>query len=163
MSDIDKASAIFDKALETEKEGLRVYKEAAAKVKDEGAKEIFTMLAKAEAIHVRQIEEAKGADLSIYSSREWKGNFNAELAKEIENIGRLVVPKVSDDAVADATALEAIDIGIKLEKAGIEFYSNARDQLSDVGAGNFFGSLLATERTHLLLLEMKRDTLVYGT
>ena len=162
MSDIDKASAIFDKALETEREGLRVYKEAASKVKDEGAKEIFNMLARAEAIHIKQIEEAKGADLSIYSSREWKGNFNAELAKEIENIGRLVVPQITDETV-DATALEAIDIGIKLEKAGIEFYSNARDQLSDVGAGNFFGSLLATERTHLLLLEMKRDSMVYGT
>ena len=161
MSDIDKASAIFDKALETEKEGLRVYKEAASKVKDAGAKEIFQMLARAEAIHIKQIEEARGADLSIYSSREWKGNFNAELSKEIENIGRLIVPKITDEAV-DATALEAIDIGIKLEKAGIEFYSNARDQLSDVGAGNFFGSLLATERTHLLLLEMKRDSMVYG-
>ncbi len=162
MSDIDKASAIFDKALETEKEGLRVYKEAASKVKDAGAKEIFQMLARAEAIHIKQIEEAKGADLSIYSSREWKGNFNAELAKDIENIGRLVVPKLKDE-VADATALEAIDIGIKLEKTGIEFYSKARDQLSDIGAGNFFGSLLATERTHLLLLEMKRDSMVYGT
>lgn len=162
MSDIDKASAIFDKALETEKEGLRIYKEAASKVKDEGAKEIFTILAKAEAGHIKQIEEAKGADLAIYSSREWKGKFSAELAKDIENVGRLVVPKLTDE-VADATALEAIDIGIKLEKAGIEFYSRARDQLSDIGAGNFFGSLLATERTHLLLLEMKRDSMVYGT
>jgi rubrerythrin len=162
MSDIDKASAIFDKALETEKEGLRIYKEAAEKVKDEGAKEIFTILAKAEAGHVKQIEEAKGADLSIYASREWKGNFSAELAKDIENVGRLVVPKLTDE-VADATALEAVDIGIKLEKAGIEFYSRARDQLNDIGAANFFGSLLATERTHLLLLEMKRDSLVYGT
>ena len=162
MSDIDKASAIFDKALETEREGCRIYTEAAAKVKDPGAKEIFEILAKAEAGHIKQIEEAKGADLSIYSSREWKGNFSTELAKEIENIGRLVVPKLTDE-VADATALEAVDIGIELEKAGIEFYSNAREQLSDIGAGNFFGSLLATERTHLLLLEMKRDSMVYGT
>ncbi len=159
-SDIEKATAIFDRALETELEGLRVYEEAEAKVTDPGAKEIFALLARAERGHVAQIEEAKGADLSIFAKRDWKGNFTAEFDKEFASIGRLVVPEVPDEAV-DMTALEAIDTGIKLEKAAIEFYSNAREQVSDVGVGNFFGSLLATERMHLVLLELKRDSMVY--
>ena len=100
--------------------------------------------------------------MSVFASREWKGSFKAELEKDIASIGRLVVPAVTDE-MADITALEAVDVGIKLEKDSIEFYSNARDQVSDPGAGNFFGSLLATERTHLLLLEMKRDSLVYAS
>ncbi|UCC15982.1 MAG: hypothetical protein JSU58_06295, partial [Dehalococcoidales bacterium] len=84
------------------------------------------------------------------------------ITQEIEKIVRLVVPEVCDDKV-DATALEAIDIGIKLEKDAIEFYTNAREQISEVGAGNFFGTLISTERTHLFFLEMKRDSMVYGT
>lgn len=157
-SDLEKAAAIFDKALETEKEGLRVYKEAASKVKDPGAKEIFEMLARAEAIHVRQIEEAKGADLSVFAKHDWKGEFKSDIEKDIESIGRLVIPAITDE-IADVTALEAIDVGINLEKTSIEFYSNARDTAGDPGIGNFFGSLVGTERMHLLLLEMKKDSM----
>jgi rubrerythrin len=161
-SDLEKASAILDKAIETEQEGLRVYKEAAVKVNDPGAKEIFEMLARAERGHIKMIEEVKAADMAVWSTHNWKGNFKEEITQEIEKIGRLVVPEVGDDK-ADATALEAIDIGIKLEKEAIEFYSNAREQISEIGAGNFFGMLISTERTHLFFLEMKRDSMVYGT
>ena len=161
-SDLEKAATILDKAIETEQEGLRIYEEAAAKVKDPGAKEIFEMLARAERGHIKMIEEVKAADMAVWSTHDWKGNFKDEITQEIEKIGRLVVPEVSDDQV-DATALEAIDIGIKLEKEAIEFYTNAREQISEIGAGNFFGMLISTERTHLFFLEMKRDSMVYGT
>jgi rubrerythrin len=161
-SDLEKATAILDKAIETDQEGLRVYEEAAAKVKDAEAKEIFEMLARAERGHIKMIEDVKAGDMAVWSSHDWKGNFKSEITEEIEKIGRLVVPEVGDDKV-DATALESIDIGIKLEKDAIEFYSNAREQISEIGAGNFFGMLISTERTHLFFLEMKRDSMVYGT
>ena len=161
-SDLERASAILDKAIETEQEGLRVYEEAAAKVKDAEAKEIFEMLARAERGHIKMIEEVKAGDTAVYSKHEWKGNFKTEITQEIEKIGRLVLPEVANKAV-DATALEAIDIGIKLEKVSIEFYTNAREQISEIGAGNLFGMLISAERTHLFFLEMKRDSMVYGT
>lgn len=155
-SDIEKAVALFDKAIETEQEGIKVYTEAAAKVKDTRAKEIFKLLAEAERGHVRQIQNAKAADIETYSSYDWKGSFVTKVNKEIEDIGRLKVPKVTDE-VADATALDAINIGIQLEKDAIEFYTNAREQVSDIGVGNLFASILSTERVHLFLLENHKD------
>ena len=106
--------------------------------------------------------EVKDADAEVYTKHDWQGNFKTEITQEIERIGRLIVPEVGDKAV-DATALEAIDIGLKLEKAAIEFYTNAREQISEIGAGNLFGMLISAERTHMFFLEMKRDSMVYGT
>ncbi len=160
-SDLERSSAILDRAIETEQEGLRVYEEAIAKVKDPEAKEIFEMLAKAERGHIKMIQEVKDADAEVYAKHDWQGNFKTEITEEIERIGRLVVPEVGDKAV-DATALEAIDIGLKLEKAAIEFYTHAREQVSEIGAGNLFGMLISAERTHMFFLEMKRDTMIYG-
>src|SRR4030042_6879943 len=159
-SDLERASSILDKAIETEQEGLKVYEEAAVIVKDPEAKEIFEILARAERGHIKMIEEVKAGDTAVYSKHEWKGNFKTEITQEIEKIGRLVVPEVANKAV-DTTALEAIDIGIKLEKVSIEFYTNAREQISEIGAGNLFGMLISAERTHLFFLEMKRDSMVY--
>jgi len=161
-SDFERSSVILDKAIETEQEGLKVYEEAIGKVKDPEAKEIFEMLARAERGHIKMIQEVKDADAEVYSRHDWQGNFKTEITQEIERIGRLVVPEVGDKAV-DATALEAIDIGLKLEKAAIEFYTNAREQISEIGVGNLFGMLISAERTHLFFLEMKRDSMVYGT
>lgn len=161
-SDLEKASVILDKAIETEQEGLKVYEEAITKVKDPQAKEIFEMLARAERGHIKMIEEVKAADIAVWAHHDWKGNFKEEITQEIEKIGRLVVPEVGDKAV-DASALEAIDFGLKLEKAAIEFYTNAREQISEIGVGNLFGMLISAERTHLFFLEIKRDAMVYGT
>lgn len=157
MSDIEKAMALFDKAIETEQEGIKVYSEAAAKVKDPRAKEIFTTLAEAERGHIRTIEKAKAADLDTYSKMNWKDNFATKLNQELVDIGRLKIPDITDEMVNDATALDAINIGIQLEKDSIEFYDNARKQVTDIGVGNMFASLMSTERIHLFLLENHRD------
>ncbi len=157
MSDLEKAMALFDKAIETEQEGLKVYTEAAIKTKDPRAKEIFTTLAEAERGHIRTIEKAKAADLGTYSKMNWKHNFVAKLNQEIDDIGRLKIPEITDEMVADASALDAINIGIQLEKDSIEFYDNARKQVTDIGIANMFASLLSTERIHLFLLENHRD------
>jgi rubrerythrin len=161
-SDLEKVSTILDKAIETEQEGLRVYEEATAKVKDPEAKEIFELLARAERGHIEMLEEVKASEVATHSNHEWQGNFKAEITREIEKIGRLVVPEIGDKAV-DTTALEAINIGIELEKKSIEFYTNAREQVSELGVGNLFGLLISAERTHQFFLEIKRDSIVYGT
>ncbi|MBN2238490.1 MAG: ferritin family protein [Dehalococcoidales bacterium] len=160
MSDIEKAMALFDKAMETEAEGLKVYEDAAARVKDPRAKEIFSLLAEAERGHMEQIEKAKNADIAAYSSKEWRGSFVSKLNQEIEDIGRLKIPAISDVVTDDATALDAITMGIKLEKESIEFYDNARKQVSDIGIANLFSTLLSTERIHLFLLENHKDIIM---
>jgi len=150
------ALGIFDKAMETEREGIKVYGEAAAKVQDVKAKEIFRLLAKAEYKHLSDIEKIKEDDRYVYSSYAWKGNFVSEISKEIEAIGRQHLPKPTAEIIS-ASALDAINRGIKLEEDSIAFYSDASTKLTDPGAATLFGILLTTERVHLFLLELEKD------
>ena len=150
------ALEIFDKAMETEREGIKVYEEAAAKVQDVKAREIFQMLAEAERKHLSDIEKIKEDAGYAYSSYAWKGDFVSEIGKEIEAIGRQYLPKSTDEIIS-ASALDAINTGIKVEEDSIAFYSDAKTKLTDPGAATFFGLLLTIERVHLFLFELEKD------
>ena len=156
----EKALELFDKAMETESEGIEVYEEAAAKAQDVKAKEIFQMLAEAERKHLSIIEITKEDARNTYSSYAWKGDFVSEIGKEIEAIGRQYLPKSADEIVS-ASALDAINTGIKVEQDSIDFYSDAKTKVADLGVANLFNILLASERAHLLLLELERNYVTY--
>ena len=148
------ALEVFDKAMETEREGIKVYEEAAAKAQDVKAREIFQMLAGAERRHLSLIENTKEAVRNTYSSYAWKGDFISEIGKEIEAIGRQYLPKSADEIIS-ASALDAINTGIKVEQDSIAFYSDAKTKVTDPGVANLFNILLLSERAHLLLLELQ--------
>ncbi len=156
----EKALELFDKAMETEREGIKVYEEAATKAEDVKAREIFQMLAKAERRHLSIIEITKKDVGKIYSSHAWTGDFVGEVGKEIEAIGRQYLPKSTDEIVA-ASALDAINMGIKVEQDSIAFYSDAKTKVADRGVANSFNILLLSERAHLLLLELEKNYITY--
>jgi len=158
---MERALELFDKAMETEREGIEFYEKAAAKAQDVNSREIFQMLAKAEQQHLSDIENAKEAIRYSYSSYDWKGDFVSEVGKEIEAIGRQYLPKLTGD-IASAGALEAINMGIKLEQDSIAFYTDAKTKVTDLGVANLFGSLVWAEKVHLFILELGKDK-VTGT
>ena len=115
------------------------------------------MLAKAERRHLSIIEITKEDVRHTYSSYTWKdGGFVSEVGKEIEAIGRQYLPKSTDEIIS-ASALDAINTGIKVEEDSIAFYSDAKTKLTDPGAATFFGLLLTIERVHLFLFELEKD------
>ena len=156
----EKALELFDKAMETESEGIEVYEEAAAKAQDVKAREIFQTLAEAERRHLSLIEGTKKDVGNTYSSHAWKGDFISEIGKEIEAIGRQYIPKSTDEIVS-ASALDALNIGIKVEQDSIAFYSDAKTKVTNPGVANLFNILLASERMHLLLLELEKNYITY--
>jgi len=154
------ALELFDKAMETEREGVEVYEEAAAKAQDVKAREIFQMLAEAERRHLSIIEITKEDVRHTYSSYTWKGDFVSEVGKEIEAIGRQYLPKITDEIVS-ASALDALNRGIKVEQDSIAFYSDAKTKVTNPGVANLFNILLLSERAHLLLLELNETYITY--
>jgi len=154
------ALELFDKAMETEREGVEFYEEAAAKAQDVKAREIFRMLAEAERKHLSIIEGTKEDVRQTYSSYVWKGDFVSEMGKEIEAIGRQYLPKSTDEVIS-ASALDAVNTGIKVEQDSIDFYSDAKSKVTDPGVANLFNILLASERMHLLLLELEKNYITY--
>jgi len=154
------ALELFSKAMETEREGIKFYEEAAAKAQDVKAREIFQMLAEAECRHLSIIEITKEDVRKTYSAHAWKGDFISEVGKEIEAIGRQYLPKLTDEIVS-ASALDAINTGIKVEQDSIAFYSDAKTKVADPGVANLFNILLLSERAHLLLLELNKNYITY--
>jgi len=157
---IETALELFSKAMETEREGIKFYEEAAAKAQDVKAREIFQMLAEAERRHLSIIEITKEDIRKTYSSHAWKGDFISEIGKEIEAIGRQYIPKSTDETVS-ASVLDALNIGIKVEQDSIAFYSDAKTKVTDPGVASLFNILLLSERAHLLLLELNKSYITY--
>ena len=156
QSDRDKTLELFEKAMETEREGIEIYEESAAKAQDVKAKEIFQMLAEEERKHLDLIENTREDVKHTYSSHAWKGDFSSEIGKEIEAIGRQYLPKSTDEIVS-MSALDAINMGIRVEQESIVFYADARTKVTEPGAANLFNILLTSERVHLFLLELQKD------
>ena len=151
---------LFDKAMETESEGIKFYEEAAAKSQDAKARDIFQMLARAEHNHYSFIEDAKESVGKIYS-HDWKGNFISDIAKEIEAIGRQYIPALKTETIS-ANALEAINMGIKLEQDSIAFYSYAKTRVTEPAVFNMYNLLLTAETTHLLFLDLAKGDYMPG-
>jgi rubrerythrin len=149
----EEALKLFDKATETENEGIKYYEEAAAKVQDIKAREIFLSLADGERRHVKLIEGAKKDARDMYSSHAWTGDFVGEIGKEIEAIGRLYLPKLKGEIIS-ANALDALNLGIQVEQASIAFYSNAKNKITAPGVSTLFSTLCNFETVHLLFLEL---------
>ena len=147
----EKALELFDKAAETEREGIKLYEEAAAKAQDVKAGEIFKMLAEAERKHLSLIKNTKEDVRDTYSSYAWKGeDFLSEIGIEIEAIGRQYLPKLTDEIVS-ASELDAINMGIKVEQDSIAFYSDAKTKVTDPAVLNLYNILLTSESVHLFL------------
>ena len=155
------ALELFDKAMETEREGIKFYEKAAAKAQDVKAREIFQMLAESERRHINIIEITKESVRTSYSAYDWKGSdVVSEIGKEIEVIGRQYIPKSADEVVS-ASELDAINTGIEVEQASITFYSDAKAKVTNPGVANLFNILLASERVHLLFLELQKSYITF--
>lgn len=125
-------------------------------------RDIFQMLARAERSHYSFIDMAKESVIKSHSFHEWKGNFVSDIGKEIEAIGRQFIPMLNTGIIMSANALEAIDIGIKVEQDSIVFYTYARARVTELAAVNMYNLLLASENTHLLFLEMAKGDYIPG-
>ncbi len=159
--DREKSLELFDKAMETESEGIKVYEEAAAKAQDVKAREIFQMLTEAERDHYSLIENTKESVRNSYSSHAWKGDFILKIGKQIEAIGRQYLPKFTDEIVS-ASALDAINMGIKVEQDSIAFYYYAKTKVTDPAVFNLYNILLTSESVHLFLLELLQRDIITG-
>ncbi len=158
--DIEKLLELFDRAMETESEGIKLYEDAAAKVKDTKAKEIFQMLARAEHVHYSFIEDAKES-VKKSSTYTWKGDFVSDFGKEIEAMGRQYIPALKNGTLS-ANALKAIDMGIKVEQDSIAFYSYAKTRVTEPVLFNMYNLLLTSENMHLLFLELAKGDYMPG-
>jgi rubrerythrin len=150
---------MLDTALKMEEKGQAFYKEAASSCRNPQCKEIFTGLIKDEVVHIRRIKQIY--DSSIASNcwtRGWESIKGAE-----ENLGALfkgLATKAREKIKAEASDLEAVDLGLDLELASINFYQDHRAKSTDPLEAAFLDQMIIEEKGHWRAL---KDTRYYLT
>ena len=142
-------------AIQFETDGRAFFLEAAAKTSDFFGKIIFTSLADEELDHIERIH-------AINRSLRDHGTWPPDEGRD-ERGDRNVFEEARDrldQTIRDRTDdLEAVKLGMDLEKRGIEFYSELASKATDPREIAFYQRLATEEKRHLEILENTWRTL----
>jgi rubrerythrin len=153
------ALKMLSSALELEERGEKFYIEAIRKCKNEMGKEIFAMLRKDEVVHrqrIRNIYESLNAGHGW--TEEWKklevehGDMKSLFARLAKKSGKNIRAQASD--------LDALEVGVDLEQRSIKFYKEHLEKSSEALEKNFLNRMIKEEYSHF---EALNDMLDYLT
>ena len=124
---------VLGTALELERKGFAFYTEAEEKTENKTGKKMFAQLAREEKEHIRDLESMFK---NLYPQK-----------------GSTPIPVFEEKVSVYSGEIEALKIGIDMEKQSIQFYT-------DWGKGNvqsLFEEIIGMEKKHLELLEAELD------
>ncbi len=147
---------ILTNAIEMELEGKDFFARAAEQMANQRTKDTFAGLVKQEERHV-QILSAEFERLSHGKSwaslRELGGQQAGEGVASVFKDREIRRIKLSPDA----GELEALKLGIEVEKKSIEYYTTAGASVNDPKAKEIFRWLVGEEGGHLTILSAEHD------
>ncbi|MCX5851279.1 MAG: ferritin family protein [Deltaproteobacteria bacterium] len=148
----EKAHAMFSAALEMEGKGKSFYKKAHAACTHAPGKEIFKNLMEDEDDHIRKI---KALHTSIGENGGWKGARKKEpqALRDLGLIFRQMAERHGSEITAAAGDIEALDVGIGLERRSVEFYENHLKKAADPEEKEFLTKMVTEEKTHYAVLQ----------
>jgi len=147
---------ILANAIEMEYEGKAFFQDVASKSKHQRTKDTFASLAKQEQRHVdilseelRQMNEGKtwGSLEELKTSAPQSPKISVFKDKDIKRI------KLDPNA----GELDALKLGIEIEKKSIEYYRSAGSQMHDEKARELFNWLVGEEGGHLTILSAEYE------
>lgn len=146
---------VMDIAIEREKGAHDFYSQAAEVTHDTRGKEMFVCLAQQELGHLNSLRRLKEALLESDSEIEL-GCLSATDSKVIES---MPTSEASGEVTTATTAIEALQISMRAERASIELYRRTERSTTDPGAKMMFDEIVTEEQAHLLLLEAQYNAL----
>ena len=153
---VDDQIAILRNAIEMEIEGKEFFRKAAERMKYPRTKDMFKSLVKQEQRHVRVLEE------ELSRLQDGKGWVAPTSVKDSDT--STPSHEVFEGAKAHASALdpkaselEAIKLGMDIEKRSIEYYRRAGEDVDSEDARRVFGWLVGEEAGHLTILKAEYD------
>ncbi len=157
MGDTNKTISLLKTALEMERKGKEFYDNAADACKTQLGREIFSMLAAEEEVHIERIK-------TIYNSLEERQQWTDEWLNvkkahaSIKNIFKELIARYKVHLKTDVSDIEALDVGIDLESKSVSFYEKEFEGASDEMEKKFAEKMVAEEKSHLSVL---KDTKFY--
>lgn len=146
---------VFLVALELEEKGKAFYEKTARESKNLLAQKIFKMLAKDELIHKKRIKV-------IYQSLNQSGVWDEDWKKlqvdseAPEKIFKELKKKTAKKLKVGSGDLAALEVGLGLESASINFYQERLAKAEDQAEREFLTQIIKEEKNHhSLLSDMK--------
>ncbi|MEM0344151.1 MAG: ferritin family protein [Thermoplasmata archaeon] len=155
MSKEDAVSILTD-AVEMEFQGRQFYEDVATRAKHPRTRAVFSSLANHERRHAEVIAEELAR---IKEGKEWKSLD--ELRSSLGGHPRLSVfeeprfRRLEFDPAAGE--IEALKLGIEVEKKSIDYYRNAGARSLEPKAREVFNWLVGQEAGHLIILEAEYE------
>ena len=145
--------------IQTEIQGLTMYRKAAERTQDPQGKQVFERLSQDERIHLRLLKVQYGA---LVSEGHW---VVLEQARELEP-GREVeelFPQ-SDEALAallpaDADDLQALELALEFERKGYHMYRRLAEETEDAAGRALYEFLAEQEQHHYDLIQRAHEYL----
>ena len=146
---------VIEKAIELEINGRSFFEHAAETTTNKLGKKMFQKLARDEVEHLNTFSHLF---TSMLGGEDWKDIVaKKEKGKSliIEELKERMNQKGKEENASD---LEAIRIGMELERKAIDFFENSAKQASDPKAAEIFGKISSEEEGHYDLLQAQYDS-----
>jgi rubrerythrin len=150
------ATQVLEDAIEMEQEGKAFFEKVSAMMRHPRTRDTFVSLAKQEEKHILVL--AKELE-RLAQGKEWASLEEAK--KPSPSDVKISVFKDRDlkriKLRPESTELEALELGIEVERRSIEYYRTAGTRADDARAKQVFSWLVGEEAGHLTILSAEHD------
>ena len=142
--------AMLCTALDMKERKRALYEEGLSACPDQVGKETFIILRDAESEHARQIQEINE---EFKKGKSWADacKFFPE-QESLKKAFHRIAQEQGEVGVVCADDIRALEVGMKLEEASIEFFRGQLKATQDPTARQFLERMVADEREHFMLL-----------
>ncbi len=157
MTNIDgEIVAVIKYATTMEINGRSYYEHVAEVIQNELGKKMFRKLAEDEIGHLKTFEDMF---TDILGSEEWKKYVDQEEGKKDTVLEELKQRIKEQEEKGHASELEALRIGMELERKSINHYEKAAKEAKETKAQEIFTKIIKEETFHYDLLQAQYDNI----
>jgi rubrerythrin len=155
MTDSDSALTVMREAIKLEINGRSFFEHAADVTHNNLGKKMFEKLAHDEIAHLKTFGEIFA---SLVGKDNWKQAVDEEKYVDSNLIDELKTRVAKQEKQERASELEAIRIGMELERKAIDFFTKAAQETQDAKHKEIFNKIADQERLHYDLLQAQYDS-----
>jgi rubrerythrin len=151
----DNAFNVMREAIKLEINGRSFFEHAAEVTHNDLGKKMFEKLARDETAHLKTFGEIFA---SLVGVDDWKQAVNEEKYADSDLIDELKARVAKQEKQERASELEAIRIGMELERKAIDFFTKSAQETEDRKHKDIFNEIADQERLHYDLLQAQYDS-----
>ena len=151
--------SLLHTALDMEHEGIEFYESAIKKCGNRLGVEIFGALLADEILHVERIKTIYSA---LQNSGEWDKGWETFKSRDTDaKLFFMGLAEKNRNIIGTGTGdIEAVDIGLELEKKAVAYYQSALGRATSPDERLFLEKMVAEEKKHYALLQDTKSFLI---